>query len=147
MEDINRILVVSWMTQYCHKSIHYGVSLAEKYGAELSVIHIVNTLWFQGWNVPMISIMEERKRDLERVKQELDGIINHEKKKGMTIREFVKEGDPVEGILKIIKDEKIDLVVLRAHEESRVERFLIGGSNDAVIRKMPCSIFLMKAEL
>lgn len=144
MNEINRILVVSWMTQYCKKSIHYGVSLAEKFGAELFVIHIVNTLWFQGWNLPMISVIEERKKDLEKLKQELDNIIDHEKKKGMTIRDFVQEGDPVDVILKTIKDEKIDLLVLRAHEEGRADRFLVGGSNDAIIRKMPCPIFLMK---
>ena len=95
----------------------------------------------------MISLIEERKRELEREKKELDRIINIEKKKGMTIKEFIKEGDPVEEILKTIEDEKIDLVILRAQEEGRIERFLVGGSNDAIIRKMPCSIFLVKAEL
>jgi universal stress protein A len=146
MEDIKRILVVSWMTRCCHKAIHYGVSLAEKYKAELAVVHIVNTLWLEGWNLPMISLIEERKRDLERIKLELDRVIEVERKKGMTIRELVKEGDPVEGILNTIKDEKIDLVILRAHEEGRVERFLVSGSNDAIIRKMPCSILLVKSE-
>lgn len=144
MNDIRRILVVSWMTQYCKKSIHYAVSLADKLGAELDVIHIVNTLWFQGWNLPMISVMEARKKDLERLKKELDNIIDHEKKKGMAIRDFVRESDPVELILKMIKDENIDLVVMRAHEEGRADRFLVGGSNDAVIRRMPCPILLVK---
>jgi len=147
MKDVNRILVVSWVTQYCQTSIHYGVSLAEKYGAELSVIHIVDTLWLRGWSLPMISLIEERKRDLEREKEALNRCINSEKKPGMAIREFIKEGDPVEEILKTIEDEKIDLVILRAQEEGHIERFLVGGSNDAIIRKMPCSIFLVKAEL
>jgi len=146
MKDVNRILVVSWVTQYCQTSVHYGVSLAEKYGAELSVIHIVDTLWLSGWSLPITSLIEERKRDLEREKEELHRIIEIEKKKGMTIREFIREGDPVDEILKTIEDEKIDLVILRAQEEGRIERFLVGGSNDAIIRKMPCSIFLVKAE-
>jgi nucleotide-binding universal stress UspA family protein len=94
----------------------------------------------------MISLIEERKKDLQRVKQELDNIINSEKKKGMTIREFIKEGDPVEEILKTIEDQKIDLVILRAQKEGRTEHFLISGSNDAIIRKIPCSIHLVKDE-
>ena len=57
----------------------------------------------------------------------------------MKIKTIIKEGDPVEEILKVIGKEKIDLVVMRAHEESRIEHFLVGGSNDAIIRKMPCS--------
>ena len=47
----------------------------------------------------------------------------------------------------IVHNEKIDLVVLRAQEEGRIEHFIISGSNDAIIRKMPCSIFLVKDEL
>jgi len=146
MKDINRILVVSWVTQACQKTVHYGVSLAEKYNAELSVIHIVNTFWLQDWSVPKISMIEERKENLDREKHELDEIIAKEKKKGINIRELIKEGDPAEEILKTIADEKIDLVVLRAQTEGRLEHFIISGSNEAIIRKMPCSIFLVKDE-
>jgi nucleotide-binding universal stress UspA family protein len=147
MEDIRRILAVSWMTQYCQRTVHYAVSLAAKYGAELSVIHVIDTLWTQGWNLPMMSPAEEHKKDMERIKAELDGIIGSETKGGVKIKKIIKEGDPVEEILKVIGEERIDLTILRAHEQGRIEHFLVGSSNDAIIRKMPCSIFLVKKEL
>ena len=146
MEDIRKILAVSWITQYCKATIQSAVSLAAKYDAELSVIHVVDTSWMQGWNLPMMLHEEEHQKEMERIKAELNSIINREKKGGMKIKTIIKEGDPVEEILKVIEKEKIDLVVLRAHEESRIEHFLVGGSNDAIIRKMPCSIFLVKNE-
>lgn len=146
MENINRILVVSWITQACREPVRFGISLAEKYQAELSVIHVVNTLWTQGWNLPKISLLEEQEKDRKKAKRELDKIIDSEKKKGMSIRVLIKEGNPVEGILKTVEDEKIDLIVLRAHEAGLLENFLISGSNDAIIRKMPCSIVLVKSE-
>jgi nucleotide-binding universal stress UspA family protein len=77
----------------------------------------------------------------------LDNIIDGEIKGNVKIEKIIKEGDPVEEILKFIEEEKIDLVIMRAHEEGRIERILVGGSNDAIIRKMPCSIFLVKKEL
>jgi nucleotide-binding universal stress UspA family protein len=147
MEDIGKILAVSWMTQYCQRTIHYAVSLAAKYGAELSVIHVIDTLWMQGWNFPGMSQVEERMRDSERIEAELDDIISSETKGDVKIKTIIKEGDPVEEILKVIGEKKIDLVILRAQEEGRIERFLVGGSNDAIIRKMPCSVFLVKNEL
>jgi nucleotide-binding universal stress UspA family protein len=146
MEDIRRILAVSWMTQYCRRTVHCALSLAAKYGAELSVIHVIDT-WLQGWNFPMMSQAEERRKDMERIKAELDNIIDGETKGGAKIKKIIKEGDPVEEILKVIGEEKIDLVILRGHEETRIERFLVGSSNDAIIRKMPCSICLVKNEL
>ncbi len=147
MEDITRILAVSWMTQYCRRTVHYAVSLAAKYGAELSVIHVIDTLWLQSWNFPAISREDESRKDMERIKAELNDIINTESKGGIKIREIIKEGDPVKEILKIIGEEKIDLVILRAHEEGRIEHLVIGSSNDAIIRKMPCSIFLVRGKI
>ena len=146
MEDIRRILAVSWLTQYCQKTIHYAVSLAAKYGAELSVIHVIDTLWSQGWNLPTMSQEESREKEMERIQAELDNIISDETKRGVKIKKIIKEGDPIEEILKVIGEEKIDLVISRAHEEGRIERLLVGGSNDALIRKMPCSILLVKKE-
>jgi len=146
VEDIRRILAVSWMTQYCQRTVHYAVSLAAKYNTELFVIHVVDTLWSQGWNLPTMSQEESRAKEMERIQSELDNIIGKEKKGDVKIKKIIKEGDPVEEIMKVIEEEKIDLVILRAHEEGRIERFLVGGSNDAIIRKMPCSVFLVKKE-
>jgi nucleotide-binding universal stress UspA family protein len=67
-------------------------------------------------------------------------------KKGAEVKKIIKEGDHVDEILKVIEENKIDLVILRAHEEGRIEHLLVGSSNDAIIRKMPCSILLVKKE-
>ena len=40
MEDIKRILVVSRDTKYCGTAVHYGLSLAKKFGAEMYVLHV-----------------------------------------------------------------------------------------------------------
>jgi nucleotide-binding universal stress UspA family protein len=147
MEDIRKILAVSWMTQYCRNTVHYAISLAAKYGAELSVIHVIDTLWSHSYNLPMVSQDKERKKEMERINIGLDNIIGGETKKGVKIKKIIKEGDPVKEILKVIGEEDIDMLILRTHKEGRVERFLVGSSNDAIIRKMPCSIFLVKSVL
>jgi nucleotide-binding universal stress UspA family protein len=146
MEDIKRILAVSWITQYCKETVHAAVALASTYGAELSVIHVVDTSWMKGWNLPIKLNEEEHQKNIERTKADLNTVINREKKEGMKVKIIIKEGDPVAEILKVIEKEKIDLCVLRAHEESRMEHFMVGGSNDEIIRKMPCSILLVKCE-
>jgi len=146
MDLIKHILVVSWLTKHCHKTIQFGISLSRKYNAELSVIHVIDTKWLQGWSVPMLSMEEEHKKEMEKNKEELHDIINIENKKGVSIKEFVREGTSSDVILKLIKEEDIDLLILRSYEESRFERMLVGSNNDEIIRAMPCSIFLVKQE-
>ncbi|MFA6056478.1 MAG: universal stress protein [Thermodesulfovibrionales bacterium] len=93
MKDFKRILVVSRDTKYCRKAVHYGVSLARKYGAELYVIHVVyDPFMFGGWNLPIPSLHEEYKKLLKESREELNRIIDSEKKKGMSIKELIREG-------------------------------------------------------
>jgi nucleotide-binding universal stress UspA family protein len=146
MEIIKHILVVSWLTPYCSKTIQVGISLSGKYKAELSVVHVMDTTWVKGWSIPMVSMEEERKRELEKNKEDLHRIISLENKEDMIIRKFVREGIPSEVVLKLIEEEQIDLLILRSQKESRLERLLVAGSNDDIIRAMPCSIFLVKQE-
>lgn len=146
MDFIKHILVVSWSTEHCSKTVQFGMSLSQKYKADLSVIHVMDTTWLKGWSIPMVSMEQEYKRDMEKRKVELHKIISEEKNKGMAIKEFVREGIPSEIVLQLIEEKNIDLLILRSHEENRLERMLVGGSNDEIIRAMPCSIFLVKQE-
>ena len=146
MDLFKHILVVSWLTKHCENTIAFGISLSQKYKTELSVVHVMDTNLFQGWSIPMVSVQQEHKKDMEKHKIELHNIISAEKKKGMSIKEFVREGNPSDVILQLIKEEKVDLLILRMHEQSPLERMLIGGGNDEIIRAMPCSIFLVKQQ-
>lgn len=147
MEEVKRILVVSRDTQYDRKAVQYGVSLSRKYGAELYVIHVVHDPFiFGGWNLPIPSLQEEYKKLLKEAREELHAMINSEKKRGMFIKELMREGDPTEELLKAVRESGIDLLIMLAHEEGHLEHFLFGRSNEEIIRKMPCSVLLVKKE-
>ncbi len=149
MENVKRILVLTRMTKQSRKAVHYGVSLARKYGCEISVLHVIHQPFgtdLQGWNLPLPSIDESYRQIVKEEKEELDRVIDLEKEKGLTIRELLKEGEPTQETLKTIKEENIDLLVMAAHSEWRLEHLLFGRSNDEIIRTMPCSILLVKEE-
>ncbi len=147
MDDVKRILVVSRMSRNCQKAVHYGVSLAHKYGAELFVLHVVyDPFTFGDWNLPIPDVEAAYKKTIEQSKAELEKIISGEKKKGMSIKEMIKGGKPTQEILKVVAEQKIDLIVMLAHEEGRLEHFLFGRSNEEIFRKMPCSILMVKKE-
>ena len=145
MHDIKRILVISRMTKSCRKAVRYGISLARSYRAELYVIHVVHDpLIFGAWNLPRPSMEEDYRKEIKRSKEDLDTVINAEKGKGLPVKELIKEGNPTEEIFDAIKENKIDLVITLAHEEWRLEHFLFGRSTEEIIRKMPCSVLLVK---
>jgi universal stress protein A len=145
MDDIKRILVVSRLTAHCRKAVHYGISIAKYYGAALSVMHVVhNPFGLEGWNLPPFE------RDfgilLQKSKEAIDDAINAERAKGMAIEIIVRRGEPTTVILEVVKEEHVDLLIMLAHEEGHLEHFLFGRSNEEIVRRMPCSIFLVKKE-
>ena len=152
MGEIKRILAMCGVSTSCQEIIDCGISLARKYKAELYFIHIIhNPFGLEGWNLPMFSLEEEYYKLLEETKKDLDEIIAQEQKNGLLIRGLVREGPPTDEILKVIKEENIDLLIMHTHEETRMERlelrlenFLFGASKQELIRKMPCSILLLK---
>jgi universal stress protein A len=147
MEIINRILVVSRSTTSSITAVHAGVSLAIKYGAKLFIIHVVHDPFkLEGWNLPLADLEKDYQKLLKKMRQQLDDSIKNESREGVPIEVLMPEGDPTEEVLKTVKEKKIDLLVMVAHEEGHVEHFLFGRSNQKLLLKMPCAILLVKKE-
>lgn len=108
MQDFKRILAVTWMTKYCQSTISLAVSMAERYDAELSVIHIIDSFWLQGWNLHMMLIEEEHRKDIGKIKVKLDSMIDSYKKRGVKVNTIVKEGDISKVILELVEQEKVE---------------------------------------
>ena len=151
MEDISRILVVTRSTKYCQKAVHYAVSLARKYGAELSILHVIhNPFGMEGWNLPLAyrpDLEEEYNRMFKSAKADLDRIIADEKATGLPIKELIVEGDPTKKIFEVVEQEKIDLIVMLAYQQWRLEHWLFGRGLDEIVRKMPCSVLLIQKKI
>jgi len=147
MNDIRRIMVVATDIKHSRETVHSGVSLARKYDAELVVLHVEHDPFgVDGWNLPFLSVDEEYKALLKEAKKNLEKVIQAESGSGLPVKEVIREGEPIGAIRKVVEEEKIDLLILPAHEESRLEHFLFGRINEAIIRRLPCSILLLKQE-
>lgn len=145
METFNNILVVSRSTKNCIRVLRTGVALARNFGAKLHVLHIIHDPFnVNGWNLPVPSLDEEYKAMVAQAREELDRIIRREKAEGMVINEWVKDGDPVEAISQAVEKEGVDLILMLAHREGRLEHFLFGKTNDAIVRRLPASLMLVR---
>jgi nucleotide-binding universal stress UspA family protein len=138
-------------TNHCHKAVKWGVALAKTYNAKLFVVHIIhNPFGLEGWNLPIPSMktLEEELSVMRlKAKTAIHQYINSEETAGLSIEEGLIEGDPKDQISKFIEKQKIDLLVTVAHEQEHIEHFISGRGIHDLVRKMPCSIFLVRREL
>ena len=151
MEGLNNILVVSMCSKHCIKAVQWGISLAKNYNARLFIVHIIyNPFGLEGWNLPLSSmktLQEEFTSMTRKEKEILDEYIRSEDTTGLSIEQAVTEGNPKYEIPKFIEKEHINLLVMVAHEQEHLEHFISGREIHDLVRKMPCSIFLVRREL
>ncbi len=147
MSQIKKVLVVSRMIQTCKPAIEAGFSMARHFGADLYIIHsIYNPFSLKGWSLGALSLSEQYEKLLTETRDKIAAMVADEVEKGLHVTELIREGEPTEEILKTVKDEKIDLLIMLAHEEGFMENLLFDRSNKELVRKMPCNILLLKKE-
>ncbi len=145
MNDIKRILVVSRSTKNCKKALHYGISLAKQQNSKLYVLHVIHDPFsVDGWNLPVPSLKQEYEKLVKKTREDIDRIIKSEQAGGIEITEWIRDGKPDREIIAAVKEEKIDLIIMAAHEEGRLEHYMFGRTVEKLSRKMPCSILLVK---
>lgn len=144
---MQKILVVSRSTKACQEAVHMGVSLARQNNAELFLIHVIhNPFGIEGWNLPIPSLEKDYQNLLKESREQMHQLVLAERAEGMKVTELIREGDPIDEVVKVVKEQSIDLMIMLAHEEGRLEHFLFGRANDELVRKLPCSILLVKNE-
>lgn len=145
METFNNILVVSRSTRRCVTVLRTGIALARKFGARLHVLHIIHDPFsLKGWNLPTSYLDAEYKAMVAKARVELDRLVQAEKAEGMVINEWVRDGEPVDAIQNAVEQANVDLILMLAHRQGRLEHFLFGKTNDAVIRRLPATLMLIR---
>ena len=66
--------------------------------------------------------------------------------KGIALRSFSREGNLVDEALALLKEEKIDLVIVTRRKRSRLSRFLFGSAVADLMMQAPCPIQVIDEE-
>ena len=141
MIQIKKILVPTDFSDSAKHAQRYGVSFAREYKAELLLVHVVETLTVgyasDLFPVPMAEVFDEisgyAKTEIAKLAKEI-------REKGLAVREIVVQGKPSAEIVRIAKEEGVDIIVLGTHGKGMLDQALFGSTAERVIRKAPCPV-------
>ena len=140
MTKFSRILLPVDFSERCLGMTHYARALAEKYDAEVILLHVVNPVFITPElggappatiAVPQWLITERNKLLEEFATPELAGL---------RVRRLVYEGIPEMQIAEIAKSEDVQLVVMPTHGYGVFRRFLIGSVTAKVLDDLPVPV-------
>lgn len=149
MSEVNNILVAICFSEYCADTFTYATRLADQLQAELIVANVIDAkdvkaiskIESMGYSIStkdyVEGVKEERKAELG--KMIADSGFPQEK-----IRSTFKVGDPFAKLIRVVKDEGVDLVVMGSKGQSDHPRLLTGSVAEKMFRHSPVSVVFYK---
>jgi nucleotide-binding universal stress UspA family protein len=138
--SFKKILVPIDGSIYSEKCLERACELVDAFNSNLILIYVVEK------SLP-INLLDRKEylnmirkfgtRILEKANQKLS-------KKGITAKIFLKEGNIVNEIEKIVKKEKCDLIVVGNKGLGSVSRLLLGSVSNKIAQSSSCSVLIVK---
>lgn len=145
MIQLKKILLPTDFSENARHALLYGCSFAREYKAELTILHVVEDIAVSYasdlFPVPMAHVFQELSGY---ARTELGKLVEEVKAKGLTAREIVAQGRPSNEILRIAKEETVDLIVLGTHGKGFLDKALFGSTTERVVRNAPCPVLTVR---
>ena len=141
---IRRILIPTDFSPPARQAEHYAVALAEKFEAELHVLHVVEdpALPVHGsrysWAVPddiLPRLLEKAEHNLKLAVPTADMKLIEQR----LVRK-IQVGHPVHSIIEYATGHEIDLIVIGTHGRSGLSHLLLGSSAEKLVRSATCPV-------
>jgi nucleotide-binding universal stress UspA family protein len=162
-EYYKKMLIPTDGSKDAEYAAHYGMSIARRYNAEVYACTVVNSRdkilerhvtsldeagggRVLGETVVYSEALVKRMRqhlldDTAKIAEEVKKIAD---KKGVTAEIIVKDGKTSSEILKIIKNQNIDLVVLGSTGKSSISKMVVGSVSEKVASTARCSVLVVR---
>ena len=140
--EIKRIVVPTDFSDASKKAFPYAAALARKFGATITLVHVVPT--HLALSLSQLGVMVEEKRLIERARKELPRFRKAELDPHLQVSTQVLAGGPTYGICQTADSEAADLIVMATHGHTALQRFVVGSVTEHVLREAPCPVLVVR---
>ena len=140
--DVKRIIVPTDFSDASRKAFPYATALACKFGATITLLHVVPTHLALSLN--QLGVMLEEKRLIARAREELPRFREAELDPRVQVSTLVLTGGPAYGICQTAESEGADLIVIATHGYTALQRFMVGSVTEHVLREAPCPVLVVR---
>jgi nucleotide-binding universal stress UspA family protein len=142
----SRILVAVDGSPFAEKALKYAADLTKKYGAKLTVIHVVLRRFYAvtpseaGVLATTVFVKEMEAEGEEIIKKAQEYV----KLQGITCEHKMMQGVPADEIIKCAQAEGSDLIIVGSRGLTEVRAFLLGSVSDKVCHHAKCPTLVVK---
>lgn len=143
MKSPERILVPIDMSVFSITALQYAEDIAEHFGAEIVVVHIVER------DETATKGMEPKTTGPEveqRIKSTVARMLLDHNVVRQSLRIEVRHGSPAQEIVKASQDLRADLIIMCTHGRSGLSHVLMGSVAEKVVRHASCPVLTIKPD-
>lgn len=130
---LRKILICTDFSDYAQRALDYALSMAGAYGAELTLLHIIE-------DVPKSADFEDA---TDAAMKKLDGLIPPEARDRHIVKAAVRIGKPYQQIIQLAIEAQTDMVVMGVRGGGALDVALFGSATHRVIRLGSCPVLVV----
>ncbi len=141
MAEIKTILFPTDFTEASVKVLPYARYLAEKLGAKIIVLFVVEELAkYAHFYVPHSALDNLEAELMESAKKKMELFMDDYFSDFPQAESLVLRGDIAEEIIKTAEEKNVDLIVMGTHGRKGLEKILLGSVAERVVKNSPCPV-------
>lgn len=144
MISIRRILVPTDFTDHSLPPVRYAAELAEKFAAELVLLHVVPDLALALPDAVMPTPAPDLDGMMDAGRDGLSNLVQTLNLGRLSPRTEVRVGSPAGEIVAAAGDLKADLICLGTHGRGGLAHWLLGSIAETIVRTAPCSVLTVR---
>jgi nucleotide-binding universal stress UspA family protein len=146
MIKLKKLLLPTDFSDSARHAFTYAASFAREYDAALYLLHVVEVL-------PMGYAGELFPESMTQVVDQISGYVGAElgklaaeaRTRGCkVVHERVERGKPASEVVRVAREEEIDMIVLGTHGHGTFNRALFGSTTDRIMHKAPCPVLVCR---
>lgn len=143
--QIKKILFPTDFSEGAKNAIPYAVDMAKTYGAKLYLLHVIYDIaTASGLHIPHTSVDQMYSELQATAQKELERFGLREREGLKDVEYSITRGVPYEEILKFVKDNNINLIVIGTHGRKGLDRVLFGSTAERVVRNSSCPVLTVR---
>lgn len=119
--------------------LQVATALARDTGAKLLIVHVEEPPAAYGGGEMYYGLPEP---DMESLRRMLSEVVPSDTQ--VSYEHRLVTGDPATEIVRLAKEEDVDLIVMGTHGRTGLRRMLMGSVAEAVVRRAECPVFTLK---
>ncbi len=146
MINFERILAPTDFSSHSEEALRYACALAERFGAELHVLHVLSEIVPTGPEPLLMPVMPPPfyEEDESRAKKTLETVLNPSWGKPRSVKTAVRWGASVEAIVDYAAEQRADLIVIATHGRTGLSHVLLGSVAERIVREAPCPVLTIR---